>query len=171
MFFDIIFADVPGVFFSKYHTFPADYFYAFYDNRKDLIDARVKLLASWPATKKQITDTYRAHHPKNTLCIGLSWRYPLNSVLEIAECLHPALPTICRLLYTNYRVYASGIPDLCVWNVDRKECRFVEVKSENDTLSDNQRIWIHNLTNAGVPVDLCKVLHGAPRPKKRQRRT
>jgi Fanconi-associated nuclease 1 len=29
------------------------------------------------------------------------------------------------------------------------------VKSENDRLSDTQRMWIHVLTSAGVTVELC----------------
>jgi VRR-NUC domain len=32
---------------------------------------------------------------------------------------------------------------------------FSEVKSENDRLSDTQRLWIHVLTGAGVRVELC----------------
>ena len=35
------------------------------------------------------------------------------------------------------------------------EIRFVEVKSENDRLSDTQRLWIDVLTGAGVAVELC----------------
>ena len=38
------------------------------------------------------------------------------------------------------------------------ECKFVEVKSENDRLSDTQRLWIHVLTGAGFTVELCHAL-------------
>lgn len=31
----------------------------------------------------------------------------------------------------------------------------ITVKSENDRLSDTQRMWIHVLTSAGVTVELC----------------
>jgi Fanconi-associated nuclease 1 len=37
----------------------------------------------------------------------------------------------------------------------RGEVRFAEVKSENDRLSDTQRLWIHVLSGAGVKVELC----------------
>jgi Fanconi-associated nuclease 1 len=33
--------------------------------------------------------------------------------------------------------------------------KFAEVKSENDRLSDTQRLWIHVLSGAGVQVELC----------------
>ena len=35
------------------------------------------------------------------------------------------------------------------------EVKFAEVKSENDRLSDTQRLWIHVLSGAGITVELC----------------
>jgi len=35
---------------------------------------------------------------------------------------------------------------------------FVEVKSENDRLSDTQRLWISVLLNAGIEVELCHAI-------------
>ena len=59
----------------------------------------------------------------------------------------------------------GGIPDLFLWRVNGdergmsskggREVLFAEVKSENDRLSDTQRLWIHVLTGAGIPVELC----------------
>jgi Fanconi-associated nuclease 1 len=37
----------------------------------------------------------------------------------------------------------------------RGQVKFAEVKSENDRLSDTQRLWIHVLCGAGVRVELC----------------
>lgn len=34
------------------------------------------------------------------------------------------------------------------------------VKSENDRLSDKQRLWIHVLSGAGVKVELCAAVAG-----------
>jgi len=53
------------------------------------------------------------------------------------------------------------VPDLFLWrttgNVDDSpgEVMFSEVKSENDRLSDTQRMWIDVLSGAGVNVELC----------------
>ncbi|KAL7265800.1 hypothetical protein RUND412_011673, partial [Rhizina undulata] len=58
-------------------------------------------------------------------------------------------------LCQEYRQRVSGIPDLFLWNPEKKECMFSEVKSENDRLSDTQRLWIHVLSSAGVKVELC----------------
>ena len=35
---------------------------------------------------------------------------------------------------------------------------FAEVKSENDRLSDTQRLWMHILLAAGVKVELCNAV-------------
>jgi len=89
----------------------------------------------------------------------------LNDLLEIAECFSgQALATVCKVMAQEYRVRGGGIPDLFLWRkwVDGKENNegkgeivFSEVKSENDRLSDTQRLWIHVLTGAGVRVELC----------------
>ena len=52
----------------------------------------------------------------------------------------------------------GGIPDLFLWNPKKKEVMFSEVKSENDRLSDTQRLWIHVLTGAGIKVELCNAV-------------
>jgi fanconi-associated nuclease 1 len=50
------------------------------------------------------------------------------------------------------------MPDLFLWNPERKQVKFSEVKSENDRLSDTQRLWIHVLTGAGIEVELCNAI-------------
>ena len=54
-----------------------------------------------------------------------------------------------------YQQRGGGIPDLFLWHPERKEVMFSEVKSENDRLSDTQRLWIHVLIGVGVSVELC----------------
>lgn len=91
--------------------------------------------------------------------IGIDWSIELDDLVEIAQCFHgAALATICKVLAQEYQQRGSGIPDLFLWNVDRKEVMFVEVKSENDRLSDTQRLWIHILLGAGVKVELCNAV-------------
>lgn len=58
----------------------------------------------------------------------------------------------------EYQQRGGGIPDLFLWRMDTKEVMFSEVKSENDRLSDTQRLWIHVLAGAGVRVELCNAV-------------
>jgi len=61
----------------------------------------------------------------------------------------------------EYAQRGGGVPDLFLWrctsDVDASpgEVMFSEVKSENDRLSDTQRMWIDVLSGAGVKVELC----------------
>lgn len=80
----------------------------------------------------------------------------MDDLVEIAECFRgEALAAICKVLAQEYQQRGGGIPDLLVWSKKRREVMFVEVKSENDRLSDTQRLWIHVLVGAGVRVELC----------------
>ena len=58
----------------------------------------------------------------------------------------------------EYQQRGGGMPDLFLWHPGRKTVCFSEVKSENDRLSDTQRLWIHVLTAAGVTVELCNAV-------------
>ncbi|KIJ44385.1 hypothetical protein M422DRAFT_100968, partial [Sphaerobolus stellatus SS14] len=74
------------------------------------------------------------------------------------------LAVICQMICEDYGHWRSGVPDLLIWNVKQQDCRFVEVKSPNDTLQENQKVglwlhqvWIDILLGAGASVDLCHV--------------
>jgi Fanconi-associated nuclease 1 len=58
----------------------------------------------------------------------------------------------------EYQQRGGGIPDLFLWKPEERTVRFSEVKSENDRLSDTQRLWIHILMAAGVQVELCNAV-------------
>ena len=91
--------------------------------------------------------------------VGLDWSYPIEDLKEIAE-LFPseALATVCRVLAQEYGQRGGGMPDLFLWHLQMKEVMFAEVKSENDRLSDTQRLWIHVLSDAGVKVQLANAV-------------
>jgi Fanconi-associated nuclease 1 len=79
--------------------------------------------------------------------------------VEIVQCFSgAALATVCKVMAQEYQQRGGGIPDLFLWNPDKKEVMFSEVKSENDRLSDTQRLWIHVLMGAGVKVELCNAV-------------
>ena len=58
----------------------------------------------------------------------------------------------------EYQQRGGGIPDLFLWHKEKGEVMFAEVKSENDRLSDTQRLWIHVLTGAGIRVELANAV-------------
>jgi Fanconi-associated nuclease 1 len=72
-----------------------------------------------------------------------------------------------KVMAQEYGQRGSGVPDLFLWKSSEAndsgqgaggEVMFSEVKSENDRLSDTQRMWIDVLSGAGVKVELCHAL-------------
>lgn len=156
LFYDILFLYLPNVFQTPYQTCPLDlHTDAFYPSRLSEINHRLVEIGNGTADAL-IRAVHAKEAHKETCIVGLDWSFALDDLLEIARCFDPhALATICQVLAQEYRQRASGVPDLFLWHPRDQRVCFVEVKSENDRLSDAQRLWIHVLTGAGVPVELC----------------
>jgi Fanconi-associated nuclease 1 len=159
LFYDVLFLYIPNVFQTPYQTCPLDlHTDAFYAARASEISHRLVDIGNGDA-EQLIREVDKRERGDKTCIIGLSWDFGLEDLVEIANCFRgPALATICTVIAQDYRQRASGIPDLFLWNPEKREVMFSEVKSENDRLSDTQRLWIHVLTSSGVRVELCKAV-------------
>ncbi len=161
LFFDVLFTYIPNVFQTPYQTCPLDlHTDAFYPSRISEINARLNEISNGdaPAIMRRI---YDEHHERQTCVVGLDWSYDINDLLEIAQCFDgEALATVCKVMAQEYGQRGGGVPDLFLWKMadeenKKGEVKFAEVKSENDRLSDTQRLWIHVLSGAGIQVELC----------------
>jgi Fanconi-associated nuclease 1 len=155
LFYDVLFTYIPNVFQTPFQTCPLDlHTDAFYPSRLSEINHRLLEISNGraPSLIQQIWD---AHHERQTCVVGLDWTYPIDDLVEIAQ-LFPgeALASVCKVMAQEYGQRGGGMPDLFLWHAEKGEVKFAEVKSENDRLSDTQRLWIHVLTGAGVRVEL-----------------
>ncbi|EPE29599.1 hypothetical protein GLAREA_00759 [Glarea lozoyensis ATCC 20868] len=163
LFFDILFIYIPNVFQTAYQTCPLDlHTDAFFPSRISEINHRLVEIANGNAADI-IRSVDSRERERATCVIGLRWDFELDDLLEIVACFpDEALAAVCKVMAQEYRVRGGGIPDLFIWKPatgeEKGEVRFVEVKSENDRLSDTQRLWIHVLTGAGVRVELCNAV-------------
>lgn len=156
LFYDVLFLYIPNVFQTPYQTCPLDlHTDSFYPSRASEINHRLVEIANGGA-KRLIQDVDSKHREIKTCVVGLKWDFEVDDLLEIVSCFDgTALATICRVMAQEYGARGGGMPDLFLWNPAKREVLFAEVKSENDRLSDTQRLWIHVLTGAGVGVELC----------------
>ncbi|KAG9188309.1 fanconi-associated nuclease 1 [Alternaria panax] len=161
LFFDVLFTYVPNVFQTPYQTCPLDlHTDAFYASRISEINSRLNEISNGDAPAI-IRRVYDEHHERRTCVVGLDWTYDVLDLLEIAHCFDgEALATVCKVMAQEYGQRGGGVPDLFLWRISEEEgnkgeVKFAEVKSENDRLSDTQRLWIHVLSGAGVRVELC----------------
>ncbi|KAF2750773.1 hypothetical protein M011DRAFT_437243 [Sporormia fimetaria CBS 119925] len=164
LFLDILFLYVPNVFQTPFQTCPLDlHTDAFYPTRISEIHARLRDIENGDAGKI-IRKVWDEHKEKRTAVVGLDWGFELKDLCEIVGVWEPrGLATACLVLAQEYAERGGGVPDLFLWREAKEtaprkrrgEVMFVEVKSENDRLSDTQRLWIDVLTGAGVKVELC----------------
>ncbi|KAJ7668675.1 VRR-NUC domain-containing protein [Mycena polygramma] len=169
LFWDIIFAPVPGAFETPWQTGPLDIADdSFYYARQDSIETRLTELKNGQARSILEKNDVRYRDDK-TCCIGVKWDMcGRDDLLEIVECLGGnALSSICRLFCEDYGGRNSGVPDLIVWNPQTRDCRFVEVKGPGDSLSENQKMWSDALLTAGCVVELCHVLDSKAKKKEK----
>ena len=159
LFYDILFIYIPNVFQTAYQSCPLDlHTDAFFPSRASEINHRLVEIANGDA-ERLIREVDTRSRENKTCIVGLKWDFELDDLLEIVGCFDgAALATICRVMAQEYRVRGGGIPDLFLWDPEKKTVMFSEVKSENDRLSDTQRLWIHVLTGAGIKVELCNAV-------------
>ncbi|KAG0769936.1 hypothetical protein G6F16_002647 [Rhizopus arrhizus] len=113
LFWDVIFASIPGVFETPYQTEPLDLRSdAFYESRFDIIKERLNEIENGNYLE-MIRSVDEREREKQTMCTGINWNYELQDILEIAECIGPSsLASLCKLLFEEYGQRQSGMPDL-----------------------------------------------------------
>nr|GME15065.1 fanconi-associated nuclease 1 homolog isoform X1 [Ipomoea batatas] len=161
---DVIFADIPNVFCTKFQTAPLDLETdSFYEVRKSQIEALLDKIQHGMAEEILIT-SWELH--KGTACRGVSWdRHSLSELRAAVACIGGSCTaSICRHLAQDYKSWSSGMPDLLLWRFHdnyRGEAKLVEVKGPRDRLSEQQRAWLLFLTDCGFNVEVCKVSEAA----------
>jgi fanconi-associated nuclease 1 len=86
LFWDIIFAPIPGAFETPYQTAPLDIFEdTFYHAREELIEKRLDEISRNDA-RQIIQNVDDEHRERGTWCLGVRWDlFPKEDLLEIAE--------------------------------------------------------------------------------------
>ncbi|KAJ6097913.1 hypothetical protein N7499_002287 [Penicillium canescens] len=159
LFYDILFTYVPNVFQTAFQTCPLDlHTDVFYPSRASEINHRLVEITNGDA-ERIIREIHSREGEAQPCAVGLDWSFDLEDLVEIVQCFRgEALATICKVMAQEYQQRGGGIPDLFLWNYETRTVMFAEVKSENDRLSDTQRLWIHILLSAGVKVELCNAV-------------
>ncbi|CAN4090736.1 unnamed protein product [Withania somnifera] len=159
---DVVFADVPNVFRTKFQTAPLDLETdSFYEVRRGRIEALLDKIEHGMSEELLIM-SWESH--VGTACSGVNWdKHSLSELRAAVTCIGgPCLASLCRNLAQDYRSWSSGMPDLLLWRFHddyRGEAKLVEVKGPRDRLSEQQLAWLFFLMDCGFSVEVCKVNH------------
>lgn len=191
LFWDIIFAKVPGSVnakfggnkelypndpgfndayeFMKISGLPSDFFTTdFYERRKDLIKNKIFELINTDL-RQRIIHSYNQNYGKTCRPIENWDKFSLEQLLIPVNTMdnEKFLKILYRLI-SNFRDNRSGLPDLVVYNHDK--IFFSEVKSENDRVSEKQRTWHNFLSDElDMKVELFLINHTVNKIKRLKR--
>lgn len=149
---------VEDAFRTPFQTAPLDLDSdVFYASRLEVIEKTLADVAGGAASAL-MAGIWNEHH--GAMCRGVNWeRWSLVELQEIAECVGgPGLAAVCRLLAQDHGAWQGGMPDLLLWHPTKVAAKLVEVKGPRDRLSDQQRAWISALEDAGLDVEILKVV-------------
>ncbi|KAI4344868.1 hypothetical protein L6164_012055 [Bauhinia variegata] len=157
---DIIFADMPNVFYTRFQDAPLDLgTSSFYTARKSSIESHLQQIHGGMA-EEILIKSWETHI--GTACRGVNWDcHSLDELRAAVTCVGGScLAALCRLLSHDYRSWSSGMPDLLLWRFHGKysgEAKLVEVKGPRDRLSEQQRAWLLMLMDCGFVIEVCKI--------------
>ncbi|KAF5293920.1 hypothetical protein FQA39_LY13625 [Lamprigera yunnana] len=161
VFWDILYSNkVPYAFINEIQYYPLDLMTEFYDNRKEEISKRLSEIESnWSLSElSTFVDNIWSKHSKERSFINSEIVKEGNDLYNIILCIgRIRLRKILERLAINFHRYKAGLPDLFLWNVTEKMCKFVEVKGENDKLSPKQKCWLNFLSSINANIEVCYV--------------
>ncbi|XP_018407772.1 PREDICTED: fanconi-associated nuclease 1 [Nanorana parkeri] len=160
---DIIFMEgIPDVFRNTYQAFPLDlHTDSFYENRREAIECRLQLLqeSSAETLHSLMADVWNEHLGEAAALVSWERFSSLQQAQSLVSCLGGSLLSgLCKIMSKDIRHCKGGLPDLVVWNVQKKMYKVVEVKGPNDRLSHKQMVWLHELKKMGAEAEVCHVV-------------
>lgn len=162
VFWEAIFAPIPGAFFNPFQAGPADLFHPEFASRRTReIQAGFDVLAS----DKLADDLISRWQCKFGLQNHFVFWAQLSEDL-ICQALHcmprESLQVIFKRMLDDLKNHRSGFPDLIVFDTVQQTFELVEVKAPGDRVQDNQARWMDYFLRHGIP---CRVIHASwPHP-------
>ena len=156
---EFLYFDLPFVFQTSAQKAPLDFrSNDFYIRRKEVYKRLINLYKTSEIALSFI-ENYEKY--KNQASLFVHWpaieTWGLAFVTQVVDALSFGLVNVLKVLAKDYRHNSSGMPDLIL--VNKTEVKFVEVKSHNDRLSDQQKMWIKVLSTSGIKTEVVHVIN------------
>ena len=156
-FWDIVFSELPGVFFHPFQLGPADLFTTeFRGQRADPIAERLAELRRDNTWRERVLFHYETR--VGIACPFVDWRTLTPELLRLALERIPGVQVaqVCERILDDPAANRSGFPDLVVFP-EASGYRLVEVKGPGDALQNNQKRWLQAFLDWEIPASVVDV--------------
>lgn len=158
VFWEDLFADLPGAFLHRFQNAPLDFGSAdFYGRRQARIDRRLAeiVLEEKPAARI-LAMADRKWGVANAF---VDWRHLDRSRLAeaLARIEAKVLQEVLRIMVRNPRAFDRGFPDLFLFRPGGRDWKLWEVKGPGDSLRPEQEWWLHQFTRLGCDARVVRV--------------
>lgn len=157
LFWDALYAPVPGAFFHPFQSHPGDlYRSAFVSKRPQQIKEAFNALVE-NRHRDIITQRYKQKYGITNAFIH--WSVVTHDLLELALDHIPAshLKLIFERLLSDIRTHRNGFPDLIQFDLEHQTYKLIEIKGPGDRLQDNQKLWLDFFVEHHIPCSVCWV--------------
>ncbi|HEX5677688.1 MAG TPA: VRR-NUC domain-containing protein [Alcanivorax sp.] len=157
LFWEALFAPLPGAFFHPFQSAPADLHWPDFRRRREaLFQAGFEALEDGRYADI-IVERFLQKYGR--LCRFVHWGVLDETLLAQALGCIPAehLALCFRRLLDDLKENRAGLPDLIRFWPAQRRYQMVEVKGPGDRLQDNQRRWLDFFARHGMPVAVCYV--------------
>jgi len=156
VFWEAIFAPVPGAFFNPFQAGPVDLFHPEFASRRGAgFAAGFATLAS-DDLADQLVARWRAKFGLQNHFVF--WGSVDEALIRNAIRFIPrqSLDVIFTRMLADLKNHRSGFPDLIVFDAAAQHYELIEVKAPNDRVQDNQARWMDYFLRHDIP---CRVVH------------
>lgn len=153
---DIIFDPSLVAFHHPFQRRPSDlYLPDFYEKRRTQVEQRLDSLQGPDELVAYLWETFEKQF--GTANPFVVWDPEIWGMVKVLASRIPfsALKTIVQTMAENLVENSRGMPDLLIWNDDHYE--LLEIKSPNDTLSNQQLFWLRTFRELGVNARVLRV--------------
>ena len=156
LYWDAIYAPVPGAFFHPFQRGPADLWSdGFMAPRSELI-ARANALLDQGSYREVVLARYEAK--QGIMNPFVSWHVSSELLSVAMQCIPSAhLRAIFDRMWLDVAANTTGFPDLVKFDLEQQSYQLMEIKAPGDRLQDHQRSWLQYFAENGIPASVCRV--------------
>lgn len=157
LFWEALYAPVPGAFFHPFQSHPADLYRSAFQRKR-----QSEIAAAWRQLEdgSYVEAIFERYEKKRGITNAfIHWSVITDELLAIALKLIPAshLRLIFERLLSDIRTHRSGFPDLIQFDLSGNTYKLIEVKGPGDRLQDNQKLWLDFFIEHQIPCSVCWV--------------